>query len=481
MTPRRRALITKTALRSAQYSGADTTERYKGMPIIRKVKQYIIDNSLILPGDRILVALSGGGDSVALLHILRAVSDELGATVCAAHFNHCIRGAEADRDEDFSRTLAMRLMTEFRAGRCDIPKLALERGQGLEECAREQRYAFLFNAAAELGCNKLATAHHSTDNVETVLFHIARGSGINGIGGIPPMRRDGVIRPLLCCSKAEIEEFLAVNSLNYVTDSTNSDTDITRNFIRAGILPLLRRLNPAVEVAIGRLSADAREDEEYLTSEARALPKELDLGKLSELPPPILKRYLLLRYAEFRQINTQLDHLHISDICRRLKKGERHFRLSLPGSVAVIADGKHLAFIADKEIAEPFCVRLSKPGEYYVGNGNIFITECKEELTEWLKRQPNARSAEYSFHGSTFELTARSRLPGDKYLRNGIHRTVRKELNAIGYPAHKRASLPVICDGNGIFWVPPLKPRNAVNACDKEKTKQLIYIGYTEN
>ncbi|MBR2461476.1 MAG: tRNA lysidine(34) synthetase TilS [Clostridia bacterium] len=454
------------------------------MPIIRKVKKFIQQNSLIRSGDRVLVALSGGGDSVALLHILHALSRELEFSVLAAHFNHRIRGKEADRDEEFSRALCQRLGISFCSGSADIPRLAAESGMGIEECAREQRYGFLFKAAEEYGCNRLATAHHATDNVETVLFHTARGSGTNGIGGIAPMRRDGVIRPLLSCSRAEIESYLKDGDLEYVTDSTNSDKSVTRNFIRGDVLPLLRRINPSLESAFERLSSDAREDEEYFVSQAEKIPADAPLSLLATVPMPILRRYIRARFDSCKQTRAQLEHQHLREICKEIVAGNKRFRISLPGKAAAIADGKHLVFIEDKLEAEPYEVRLTGFGEYSVGNGNIFLSESEEELSRWLESHREGVTAVYGYDGSDKgfpELTARSRLPGDRYLRGGIHRAVRKELNSIGYPAYKRDSLPCLCDSDGIFWVPGLLPRDMGKNKDKPKSKQLIYIGYTEN
>ncbi|MBQ9115877.1 MAG: tRNA lysidine(34) synthetase TilS [Clostridia bacterium] len=454
------------------------------MPITQKVKKYIVSKSLISEGDRILVALSGGGDSVALIHILHTLSQEMGFMLFAAHFNHRIRGEEADRDERFSGELARRLGIDFRIGSADIPSLARQKGIGLEECAREQRYSFLFETAKRLGCQRIATAHHATDNLETVLFHIVRGSGVNGIGGIAPMRADGVIRPLLCCSKSEIESFLAVNSLDFVTDSTNLDTDMTRNYIRAEILPLVKNINSSAEAAIERLSADAREDEEYFLSEAKALPDDAPLAQLACVPKPILRRYVKLRYDASKLQRAQIDHLHITEICDRITGGEKRFRLSLPGKLAALADGTRLTFVEDKPEPKPFNVSLNAPGEYSVGNGNIFLSVSREEMDKWLTENPRAITTEYAFCGNIPIFTARSRLPGDKYLRGGMHRAVRKELNAIGYPAEKRALLPNLCDGDGIFWIPGLPPRDGIKKASgslKDNSKQLIYIGYTES
>ena len=441
------------------------------------VERYIKEKEMISKGDRVLCALSGGGDSVALLHILLELSQKLGFSVCAAHFNHRIRGAEADRDEEFSRSLCESLSVPFLSGSEDVPMLANQSGEGLEECARRLRYGFLFGAMETLACNKLATAHHSTDNAETVIFHLFRGSGINGLGGIAPVRKDSVIRPLLCISRADIDEYLQDNFLGFVTDSTNSDTDMTRNFIRAKMLPLAKEINPAAERAISRLSEAAREDEEYLLSLAEGVSDTASLSELAALPLPVLKRYLIIRYGRFTGGGAQLEYDRLLEICRAVRSEKKRFRIALAGRVAAVGERDSLFFITDKVRPEPFFIPLPCAGEYKTENGNIFVTESEKELSDWSKRYPNAKKISYPFGFGS--IAARSRREGDKYLRGGMRRAVRKELNAIGYPAFKRDSLPVFCDSDGIFWVPGLPPRDGVSC--SEKTKQLIYIGYTEN
>ena len=447
-----------------------------------KVKKYIVDKKLICGGDRVLCALSGGGDSVALMIILNELREEFEFSLCAAHFNHGIRGAEADRDQEFSRELAKKLSVPFFTATEDIPKIAKENGEGLEECARKRRYAFLFGTAEKQGCNKIATAHHATDNVETVLFHMIRGSGINGLGGIAPMRGDGVVRPLLCVSKTEVEEFLADRHQTFATDSTNTDTDMTRNFIRLKMLPLIYTINPAVDRAIGRLSDSAREDEEYFVEQAKKLPESSPLTQLKTVPLPILKRYVRLRFESAKTSNGQLDADSLESICRDIRNGTERFRYSVSGDIAVIGDRNALFFIPDKKSPEPYGLTVDHLGEYAIPDvGTVFVTDSETVFSAFLSRNTVTGVALYPIEVENWSFTVRSALEGDKYLRGGIHRLVRKELNAIGYPAHKRSSLPRFCDGDGIFWIPHLPIGDKVKKSMDKNSKQIIYIGYTEN
>ena len=196
-----------------------------------------------LPSGRVLCAVSGGADSVCLLHSCLRLARGGDTTVCAAHYNHCLRGGESDRDERFVRSLCASLGVELRVGRGDVAAYARGRGMGTEEAARELRYAFLEEAADELGCGYILTAHNADDNAETMLMALVRGSGPRGLAGIPP-RRGRILRPMLGATRAEIEAYLAENGLEHVEDSTNECTDYTRNRIRKLCMPVLREINP---------------------------------------------------------------------------------------------------------------------------------------------------------------------------------------------------------------------------------------------
>ena len=223
-------------------SAADTIRRY----------------DMLRQGERVLVALSGGADSVSLLLVLQA----LGYEVRAFHLNHCLRGAESDRDEAFCRALCAERGVPLHVGRCDIA--ALSQGKAVEETARRERYRLLERAAEG---DKVATAHTADDNLETVLFHLVRGSGAKGVSGIPPVR-GAVIRPLLFAERREIEAFLRENGQDYVTDSSNLSDDYTRNRLRHSVLPMLRGINEQAAQAALRLGEQLRQDEACLGGQA---------------------------------------------------------------------------------------------------------------------------------------------------------------------------------------------------------------------
>lgn len=246
------------------------------MSVTDAARQAISEYNLIEYGETVLAAVSGGADSVCLLYVLCALKRELGIKVICAHLNHGIRGASADADEEFVGELCKKLGVRFYSKKTDVLSLAKASGETTEEAGRTARYAFFDEIARKHKIDKIATAHNKNDNIETVLMRIIRGTGIDGLGGIPIKRDGGIIRPLLNVSRSEIEAFCAENGIAYRTDETNSSLDYTRNKIRLELLPFLEKeFSPSALESINRLSQTAREDADFLNSYAERLYKRL--------------------------------------------------------------------------------------------------------------------------------------------------------------------------------------------------------------
>ncbi len=203
--------------------------------IISTIETY----GMLKGGERVTAALSGGADSVCLLLVLNGLKERYDLKLDAVHVNHCIRGKEADRDEEFCRKLCERLGVELTVKRIDVPAIAAEKKQSLEEAARNVRYSVF---AQHSGTGLTATAHTASDNAETVLLNLARGTGLKGMCGIPPVR-DNIIRPLIDVTRQDVENYLRELGQDFVTDSTNLDNDYTRNRIRHNIIPEILRIN----------------------------------------------------------------------------------------------------------------------------------------------------------------------------------------------------------------------------------------------
>ena len=226
--------------------------------MLETIKALTTEYDMLPRGGTVLCAVSGGADSMCLLHLLHTWAGEGGFRVAAAHYNHNLRGAESDRDAAFVAEWCAGQDIPCVIGAGDVAHEARARGLGVEETARQMRYEFLRGAADAMGCGRIATAHSADDNLETLLLHLVRGAGLHGLAGIPP-RRGVVVRPLLTTSRAEIVAYLEANGVAHVEDSSNTDEGYARNRIRRQVVPVLRQLNP-------RLTESAAETMGYLLS-----------------------------------------------------------------------------------------------------------------------------------------------------------------------------------------------------------------------
>lgn len=218
-------------------------------------------------GSRVLCAVSGGADSMCMLHLLHSRRAELGIEVFAAHYEHGLRGEESLRDAEFVRAWCAARDIPCAVEHGDVRAYGAEKGMGVEQAARELRYAFLNSVADRFGCERIATAHNADDNAETLIFNLCRGTGGAGLRGIPPVR-GRIIRPLLGCTRAEIDQYLEENGVEHVEDSSNLTDDYSRNIIRHRVMPVLRDINPAVSEAAGRTAELIRQDEDCLSQMA---------------------------------------------------------------------------------------------------------------------------------------------------------------------------------------------------------------------
>lgn len=254
-------------------------------PLVRKVRAFCEKHDMLPKGGMVLCALSGGRDSMAMLHILSMLAEEEGFRIAAAHFNHQLRPT-ADRDEDFVRNWCRERDIPLTCGAGDVKAFAAREGLGVEDAARKLRYAFLEDAARDMGAERIATAHHREDNAETVLLHLLRGTGLQGLCGIAPVRGK-IVRPLLETRRAEIDEYVQRNSIPYVEDESNQDARFTRNRLRLDVLPLLEEISPGCGSRIAAAAELLREENDHLRREAEALVPEAADG-MAALPASVL-------------------------------------------------------------------------------------------------------------------------------------------------------------------------------------------------
>ena len=289
-----------------------------------KFEKALSDFSMLRGIQKIAVGFSGGADSALLLTLL---SSRPGLSVAAAHVHHGIRGEEADRDEAFCREFCLARGIPFFPFHADVPRLAKARKAGLEETAREVRYSFFDTLLSTHGFDAVATAHTASDNAETLLFRFIRGTGTDGLCGIPPVR-GAFLRPLILCTKEEVLACCRALGIPFVEDSTNRDTDYTRNYIRHILLPAVKKLNPSFEKNSSSFSSAMSADRDYLNEQAKAFSFADGRAALSSLPPALLSRVLL---RELRSSGLSPEGKHLRLVAEALASGAAHLSLSLPG------------------------------------------------------------------------------------------------------------------------------------------------------
>lgn len=411
----------------------------------------------------VLLALSGGSDSRALLHMLAACSMEYGFPLVLAHVNHGIRGEEALRDRDFCVSLAKLYGLEICVLNADVPALAKLHGRGLEEEARLVRYEYFEQLMRERNIPILATAHHADDNLETVLFHLCRGTGLTGLCGISSARPFGtgtLTRPLLRLTHREILNYCAEHVLEYVIDSTNADTAYTRNRIRAEVTPILEELFGTPQRHVTEMTEALREDAAILDAlGARLLQSAQDawglsLAVLRKAENPIVKR-ALMQWVRNRT-GQSIERVHLKELMRLVRDEKTYARAALPGGVDVIAEFGFLRLLPH---GEPNVTAVRAPlkcGEILLLEQHLRITVKKERQ---LTKINNLSTLSYINLKLFFDIIKdscywRMRKEGDTILMGGMHRKLRKLYGEADIPPRWRDRIPLLCDADGIIWAP---------------------------
>ena len=409
-----------------------------------------------------MVACSGGPDSVALLHLLIS----MGVDVAVAHFNHRLRGSEANRDAEFVRGLCASLGRAYYPGEGEVSAEARRLRMNIEDCARRMRLAFLRETARVVGADRVALGHTADDLVETLLMRLFRGSGRTGLTSIAPVRGD-LIRPLIDVRKHEVLTFLEQRSLAFVRDSSNLDMARTRNRVRAELMPVIDRLFPAGVRRTRAALAVLREEDLFLQQQAtealRAcrlnsspLSVTLDRPLLRGLPPAILARTFRLAAAALGSTVGRERVVELVDWCTSDSISSR-FRSTLPGQVRVRCRGEFIELRRADPRVDEFCALLPVPGVLEIET----IDERLEARLIDARQFPQAirfddRIVCYMDLDKTGEtLFVRNRRPGDRYRPIGSagSRHVKGMLINKKVPDHQRDRLPVVLCGDRICWV----------------------------
>jgi len=405
----------------------------------------------MLPRDGIvLCAVSGGKDSMYLLENLRELAPACGFELRCAHFDHRLRGEESRRDRDFVVDWCRKRGIPCYVGSADVSRAALESGLGIEEAARKLRYEFLERTADEIGAVRIATAHTADDNAETVLMNLARGSGLKGLCGIPPVR-GRIIRPMLRVTSAEVTAYLEEKGIPHVEDSTNAGDEYARNRIRHRVVPELRALNGSFDTVLTRGTELLREDEDYLSSLADGFIEEkrrgnsLPAAELAALPGPVSSRVLR------KMIPGELSSAHIEALTALASGGDSHACAFVPG-MRVIREYDRLVFGAavPKRIekrALDLCGITEIP-EAGLEISCLFIEKCQE-----INNSLNI----FFFQSDSIcgNITIMSRPDGEKIRLAGrkCTKSLKKLFSEAKLNGEGRDLVPVLCDEKGVIAV----------------------------
>lgn len=458
----------------------------------KKVVNYIKKFNMLDEGDKVLAGVSGGADSMCLLLVLLKIKNLFNINISVVHVNHGLRGKAAQLDAEFVEQICGRFNVECIVRNVNVKDYAAREKQSEEEAARNLRYKMFASVCRELQCTKIAVAHHADDQAETVLFQMFRGSGLKGLSGMLPVR-DNIIRPLLCVSRAEIEDFLKQSHMEYCTDATNYSVDYTRNKIRLNILPYIKdNINEGVVSHLISIADDARRADLFLQREAQKIFNEnsviedgvlklnLEVLKYEEI---IVSYVLRMCIEKVKSAMKDIGRKHIEDIYNIAHiKGNKE--IMLPYGIRVYKEYSTLIFKRQEtEISEEQpCFTLSKEKilnsingisiEY--GNNKIVLKIRQYEKN--IKYTKTKYTNCFDYDKIKNVLSLRARAPGDFIVihKNGEKKKLKNYFIDEKIPKNERDKLLIVADGSQVIWI--VGYRMSENYKVTEDTKYVLQM-----
>jgi tRNA(Ile)-lysidine synthase len=484
-------------LQTTRIYSVDTakTKPDNSMPVLKRMADTINRHDMLVPGDRVLVGVSGGADSVALLHLMLAMKPVLDLELAVAHLNHGLRAKASDQDARFVEKLADKLGLQ-----CYCDKIALDTRKGsIEERARSARYAYFNRLLTQHDFTKLALGHQADDNAEATLLHILRGSGIRGLSGIPP-KRDKIIRPLIEVRRADITAYLSVHRISYVEDASNTDLRFRRNRIRHQLIPLLQdHYNPNITAALNRMAGLCRDEQNWLNSilqpqleKARIAsePARLELRAdiLIKLPHAVQRRLIRMAMRKWMGNLRRLGVDHIEAVIELLHRNDTGCRLSLPQKVTVERTMDGLQFVNDSTMLENRVLQAPKfqysvpyPKDevltIHIPEADSYLNLSTESASSSdMNRMSRGNTVWFDLDMLSFPLIVRSVEPGDRLAPFGMPGTqkVKKVLIDRKIPRNQRGCIPIVAQGDTILWIAGI--RRAAAAPISVNTKRVLRI-----
>jgi tRNA(Ile)-lysidine synthase len=455
--------------------------------LLAKLKKTVQKYRMLSPGDRVLVAVSGGPDSVCLLAALHALSGELGLSLHVAHLDHMFRGRESADEALFVANLAERLGLPSTIESVDVAALCQERGLSVQAGAREARYAFLSRAAEKIGASRIATGHTATDQAETVLLRLLRGAGSAGLAGIPPIRGP-FIRPLIETTREQVLEHLAQSGFAFVTDPSNTKPLYTRNRIRLELLPVLRQFNPRIVEALAAEAALLKDESEALEltveSAAQKVTEKQGDGFVVQREAflalhPAIKRRLLRRLANaIAHGPSGLSSVQVDEALQFMSAASTGRTMRLPAELAIERTYERF-LIGPSTAAAPFTCQLMVPGRTAIPECGIMVEAL---LCSDREEPPDTNycwQALFDYDKIGFPLQVRNRRPGDRFHPAGLGGKSKKLQDLLvdaKVPRQRRDTVPLLCSGTEILWVIGMRTDQRFLAQANTKQRLLVRV-----
>lgn len=436
---------------------------YHDREILSKVRRFFIDSALKLEGASIVVACSGGPDSLTLLDVLCQLKDSYSLSITACYIHHGIRKA-ADEEVRMVEEEARKRGCSFLSYRTDVPRLSKVRRQSIETVGRDERYRLLHLAKDTVKADYIAVAHHADDQAETILSHVLRGSGLSGLCGMVPYH-DGVIRPFLTVTRKDIEGYVKDHGLHPSLDETNASRQYERNRIRLDLIPLLTSYNPNIVADLNRLGTIAQREESYLEGETeRAFTRFVHHEKgeyvvrkrdVMALHPALLRRLLRRMAVACIGRGSSLSFTHTETLCHMVKSHkEGTFTMT---NLTVCTDRDYMHFLTkpreEESFVAPAPVTVTGPGTYAFGE-SVLTVYTVSQLQEKAERGTLYIPSSYIQKG----LVLRCRRPGDRIGTRGGTKSLKKYFNELKIPPLERYRRPLLCSGHDVLLIEGVAP-----------------------
>lgn len=462
------------------------------MTLIDKIIETIETYNLIQKGDNILVAVSGGPDSVCLLHILNSIKETYQLNLYGAHLNHNFRGIEAHKDAQYVANLCEGLQVMCFVKSVDVPAYAKEAGLSLEEAGRIQRYLFFDEIAEKIHADKIAVAHNLNDQAETVLMRLIRGAGMQGLGAIQH-RRDKIIRPLLNIHREEIEAYCQEHQLFPKIDATNLQPIYHRNRIRLELIPHLEReYNPRIVETLGRTAELLRLDNDFIEGQSLDYYRMLrtqegkgtltfSLNGLTKVHPALLGRLFRMAAQELVGRAEILEFKHIESLLGLLRQPETGKTLQLPQGILVKKTYHHLVFTTEMQgDSTGFYYEIEGLADFPIPHLNRMLRFTLKDRNGETSIPKGGQCKAFDYDAIQGKLILRSRREGDRFYPLGTKGSKKLKDFFIDHKIdrEKRKEIPLLCDGEEIMWV--IGYRMSEKYKITEETKKILLVEYIE-